>query len=98
MKTFGLEKHQWKTVENIVLEPLNKKNTQLFVFGSRARNDHKKFSDLDILIRGKIDDITLSNIKENLENSNLPITVDLVLEKDLAESYKETILKEMLPV
>lgn len=92
---YGLEGRHWQLVEEIVLRPLVKKNVQLYVFGSRARGDHKKFSDLDLLVVGPdIERSDLTAIIDNLENSNLPIKVDLVWEKDLADSYRSGVEKD----
>ncbi len=91
---FGLKSAHWKIIEDLVLRPIHGLSGSVFVFGSRARGDFKEFSDLDLLIRGDISPILVSKIKDDLEESNLPIKVDLVLEKSVAESYKENILKD----
>lgn len=79
----------------LALTPLFDQGATIYVFGSRARGDHKKFSDLDLLIDG--DRLARSDIaaaKEALENSNLPIKVDLVWKKDLADSYRTSVEKD----
>ena len=95
--TFGLSPKQWKLLKEKVFCPLIKSNSQVFVFGSRARGDFKRFSDIDILVESTNADATrtlLSKINEDLEESNLSIKVDLVLLQDLAESYTEQVLRE----
>lgn len=55
------------------------KNVQIFLFGSRARKDNSKFSDLDI---GFISSDNISKeiviLKEIIEESNIPYKVDIV--------------------
>ena len=40
----------------------------------------------------------IAKIQEDVENSSLPIKIDLVAEADLAESYRESILRERISV
>ena len=49
-------------------------------FGSRVTGGNRPFSDLDIAISGDapLDDATLFNLREALEESDLPINVDVV--------------------
>ena len=50
------------------------------VFGSRAMGTAKKYSDVDIALKGRhaVPMQTLASLNESLENSNLPCTVDVV--------------------
>lgn len=93
MNRFGLEENQWEILQKIALNALLKNGCKLWVFGSRATGKHKKFSDIDILIENgdKISEFLLTSIRSELEESNLPIKVDLVLEEDLAESYRKNV-------
>ena len=47
---FGLSREHWQLVDALALEPLRKLGCEVFVYGSRARGDHRKFSDLDVLL------------------------------------------------
>ena len=99
---FGLAPKDLITIENLLIQPLKKEHCQLFVFGSRARGDHQKFSDLDVLIvaSDNLEKIKahLSLIQEQLEESELPIKVDIVLEQELAHSYRTNVLKDMIEI
>lgn len=99
---FGLADHQYLILENLVLRPLLNKNARVFVFGSRARGNNHPFSDIDILVKedpqfplGWID---IAKVREDIENSNLVIKVDLVLDQDLAESYRPSVEKDLIEV
>ncbi|MFN8845848.1 MAG: nucleotidyltransferase family protein, partial [Bdellovibrionales bacterium] len=100
MNFFGLTSEQFEIVNSLVIKPLKNRNCRVWIFGSRSTGKFQKFSDLDILYEST-DEIELSfifNIKSNIEESNLPIKVDIVNIKDLAESYSEEILKNRILV
>jgi len=93
----GFTEKDWALIESLLITPLKEKKCQIFVFGSRARGDQAKFSDLDILLRPTedIDDL-VGSIRDQLEESELPVKVDLVIERDLAESYRENVAKDLI--
>lgn len=99
---FGLSDSDFQILLNLVLEPLKKKSIKLYIFGSRATGRQHKFSDLDLLIEPPNDKpisvSELSEIKEAIEESRFPIKVDFVLMDELAESYKDRILKEKIEI
>lgn len=99
---FGLDSKQFELLKDMVLLPLIKKGAKVYVFGSRARGQHHPFSDIDLLYEEdpsmKIASGDISRIKENLENSNLVIKVDLVNTLNLAPSYKEKIDREKIMI
>ena len=96
--TFGLSPEHWSIIETHLIRPLRDQGASIFVFGSRARGDCKQFSDLDILIDGEIDPALLPIISEALEESALPIRVDIVLAHDLADSYKPNVQRDKVLV
>lgn len=62
---------------------------KVYCFGSRARGDQNKFSDLDLMIEGKGDlSKVVRELKEQFEESRLSIKVDLVTFKDFSERYR----------
>jgi predicted nucleotidyltransferase len=61
--------------------------------GSRATGNHKRFSDVDLLIES--DDLTgvmLGRIAEAFEESSLPYKVDLVDVRKLAPAYVPSVM------
>jgi uncharacterized protein len=68
------------------------------IFGSRARGDFRQFSDLDVLVEGPVSPSLLSSVSESLEESTLPFRVDIVLEGDLADSYRPGVLRDKVRV
>lgn len=74
MKQLQLEDRHLK----IIMDILKKYPYKFYVFGSRARHDAKKNSDLDL---GFFDNISFDifvKIKNEFEESNFPFLVDLV--------------------
>lgn len=94
MTQFGLTTEHQQLLTDILLAPLKQRGCSVFVFGSRARGDYKKFSDLDILIEGEVSTTLLSRIRESLEESTLPFRVDIVSMQDLADSYRAGVLRD----
>jgi len=92
---FGLSEQQYNYIQGIVVLPLKSKGASVWVFGSRARGDHSQFSDLDLMVESTEDiSMQVSSIQETLENGNFPYKVDLVQNKDFAESYRGTFEKD----
>ena len=99
---FGLNQEQYKILYDLVIEPLHSSGAKVYVFGSRARGKHHSFSDIDLLYvedpQKPIGLSKISEIKENIENSNLTIKVDLVCDSSLANSYKESVDRDKVLV
>ncbi len=94
---FGLNQNQWDEFVRIAIDPLKAQGCQLFVFGSRARGQHHVYSDLDVLIHCSrpLPTGLLFEIKDQLEQSSLPIKVDLVLKEHLSEAYLANIQNDL---
>lgn len=88
---YGLTPQQHQFIEMEVIQPLKEYGHTVYIFGSRARGDFKKFSDLDLMIEGaptKKSQQVVSSLREKLSNSNFPYKVDLVFLNEFAESYR----------
>lgn len=99
---FGLSATQYDLLSEKLIVPLKQKGIRLWVFGSRARGEHKPFSDIDILFSlsnpKALTEGELFLIKEDLIDSNLPFKVDLVNEKELAPSYRDSVLRDRVEI
>jgi predicted nucleotidyltransferase len=95
---FGLTPEQFEILNQVVVSPLKSHDATVWIFGSRARGDHKPFSDLDIMYDTK--DSTqlpkgfISHLREEIEESRLPFKVDLVDVNYMADSYKSGALAD----
>ncbi len=88
----GLSEAEVALVKSL-LKPLTAAGP-IWGFGSRAREDHQPFSDLDLQIAGKPDRAISRKVREAFEESRLPIRVDLVLDAELSEAYRSAIEAE----
>ncbi|WP_425363368.1 nucleotidyltransferase domain-containing protein [Candidatus Tisiphia endosymbiont of Hybos culiciformis] len=68
-------------------------------YGSRVKGSHRKFSDLDICIMEVVSDEELFNLQEELEESDLPIKVDVKRWfVDMDEDFRSLIEKDLIPL
>ena len=99
-KEFGLTDQQYSLLVQIVISPLKAHGAIVWIFGSRARGDHKPFSDVDIMFELQPDKSLpvgyISHMREDLEESRLPFKVDLVDVNEMAESYKDSALADRI--
>ncbi|BFD46124.1 MAG: nucleotidyltransferase domain-containing protein [Rickettsia endosymbiont of Sergentomyia squamirostris] len=84
----------------LLLKSILKKYPYTFqAYGSRVKGGHRKFSDLDLCVMELISDEELLNLQEELEESNLPIKVDvkrwLV---DMNEDFRSLIENDLIPL
>ena len=83
-------------VRRIVLDALSEKNVQVYLFGSWARGEATRLSDIDVAIdphttlpRG-----TLARLRERLEESHVPYHVDVVDLTRTAPEFRHRVLAE----
>ena len=91
---FGLSPNDYRFIKS-ELQNLEEKGAKIYCFGSRARGDYSKFSDLDLMVESEADlSLELSNAKEAFEESMLPIKVDIVELKNFAKEYLDGYSKD----
>ena len=88
--------------ENDKLEIINiaqrtiKTSSELWAFGSRVNGDAHDMSDLDLVIvpndKKKLDISELMDFKENLQESNIPILIQVMDWNRIPESFHDNIL------
>ena len=85
-----------KVLENMVKDAFKDSEVQIVLFGSRARGDYGKTSDIDIgiLPNGEINRKELILLREKVENSNIPYKVDVVNLSQTSKEFIEKALKE----
>jgi uncharacterized protein len=66
---------------------------KLYVFGSRAKNSHRKFSDIDLCIVSDrpIPDLVMAEIKERFQESGIPFKVDVVDYHSVSDDFRRLI-------
>jgi hypothetical protein len=90
------ESRDEELVRRIVTEALRGRPVRIFLFGSRARGDASVASDFDVAILPEepLSRDVLSRIRESLEESCLPVTVDLVDLTDAPAALRAQVLEE----
>ena len=88
------------TIIKSVLKKHISADTQVFVFGSRAKNNARPYSDLDLLLRANkpLSMQLLANLAFDLEESDLPYKVDLVDWMSISDTFKKTIEPACIPL
>lgn len=92
---YGLTDISYQKIKNVI----NKyPNYEFVVFGSRARGDYKNNSDLDIAIKGKLDDKKQYEILRLFDLLDIPYMLDIIFinkikKKELLESIKRDGIK-----
>lgn len=88
----SLNESERKIVIDILRQNLPEE-TQVFVFGSRAKNNPKPYSDLDLFIQSseQLQRSTLFTLQEAFEESILSFRVDLIDSKRCSNSFEQII-------
>jgi predicted nucleotidyltransferase len=95
LNNFGISSEHLNWIKKILTIFLPE-GSKVFVFGSRARGDYKKYSDLDLAILSKepIQSETLLQIQEHFSESSIPFKIDLVDLNKIDPDFKLAIEKE----
>lgn len=96
----GVSPSDYTILKKHVLSPLLSDGFTIWLFGSRARGDYDKYSDVDLLVKGhksKFREI-ISKIREDIEESNFSYKVDIVFVDDLATSYRKKVESELVEI
>ncbi|AAM03553.1 TPA: nucleotidyltransferase domain-containing protein [Methanosarcina acetivorans] len=85
-----------QNLKSLIFETLNEENVTVILFGSRARGDFSRVSDIDIgILPGKnFDRKKLIFLKEKTEDLNIPYTVDVVDLSRVSEVFRNKALRE----
>jgi len=88
--------HDLETTRKIVLEYVKGRRVKVYLFGSQATGQARIYSDIDVAILPlePLPDLTFSNIREALEESNVIRTVDVVDLSNADEKLRQRVLKE----
>lgn len=89
---FGLKERELDEIK--VLYYLFPEIDEIVIFGSRARGDYSRVSDIDIAIKGDVDKI-MYKIRDYFEESSIIYTVDVVNYISISnQDFKENIDSE----
>ena len=90
----GLSETQLKKILSCI--HLHLPEAHIFAFGSRITGKPRKYSDLDIALdaHAPIDLSVLTKIKNSLSETNIPILIDLIDYRSVADDFKAIIDKQ----
>ena len=94
--TYGLSDSEFQFLQEKLIQPLKQYGAEVFLFGSRANGKFKRFSDIDLLFDDsiqKIPNFEIYRLLSEIEESSFPYKIDLVANKDLAQSYRASSLR-----
>lgn len=93
-KRTGLKLDEIKLINRIVFESQSVQDAVLF--GSRAKGNYKKFSDIDICLTGEnVPHGDIVRIINKLEDSSLPYTVDVICYSAISNSELKDHIKRV---
>ena len=90
-----MENKYLKKLKTAALTAFKNQRVKIILFGSRARADNHKRSDVDIglLAQGKLDKRKLLQLKEKVESLNLPYKVEIVDFSAVSKDFKKEAMK-----
>lgn len=73
-------------------------SAKIYLFGSRAKGNYHKTSDIDIAIdnKQKIDRKIISQIKNAIDSLNIPYTIDIVDLNNVSETLKKQLERDKI--
>ncbi len=97
---FGMTGDQLKQLERLIVQPLKSQGAEVFIFGSRVTGNHHPYSDVDLLFRSEkeLPSGFIAQLLESAEESSFPFKIDLVDEKNIAISYRDSVSKQKQPL
>lgn len=94
------DKNTFQALKSILNKYLPNLNYKYFIFGSRAMPKHRKFSDLDIGILGpsEIPGSIMVQIKQDLNDSDIPYLTEVVDFSTVSENFKKKALSNTISI
>ena len=92
-----LEKRYIDFIKNTISSMIH--NYKLYIFGSRAKNRAKKYSDIDLAIDSQeLTPQIKTKLEFTFENSTLPYEVDIINLNDIDNKFKNLIQKDLIEI
>lgn len=86
-------------IKDIINKYIDSNKNKVFVFGSQATGNVSRSSDIDIAIEGpKLNSEIYFEIKNSLEESDLPYTADIVEFRNVPNKFQEIAKAKIIPI
>ncbi|KLL04806.1 MAG: hypothetical protein MRERV_4c083 [Mycoplasmataceae bacterium RV_VA103A] len=82
--------------KKILTRILSKYPYQFYAYGSRVKGTARQYSDLDLCYQKEIPSHILVEIEKDLEESDLPFTVELVNWNHMQPAFQKIIQKDLV--
>ncbi len=94
----SIGKEYLSAVKEVVITFLKDEKVKIILFGSRARGNNQRCSDVDIGIipAGKFHEERITLLKEKIENTNIPYKVEIVNLSEVSEEFKREAMKDAI--
>ncbi len=85
-------------IRDEVLLTLEKQPVRVFLFGSRARSDYNRSSDVDIglMPRSGFDIQSITQLKYKMETMNTPYKIEIVNFDEVSDDFRQEALKDIV--
>lgn len=90
-----LEPKHYETLKSILKQAIGVK---FYVFGSRTKKKHKKFSDIDLCYLEPISSKVISQIRADLSDSGIPYKVDIVDWNKCDKEFQDLIRDDLVEI
>lgn len=97
MNNFFIKPYQLEILTDIFSKYCPK--SEIWAYGSRVNGDAHEGSDLDLVIKSfNSDTCTLAELRQFIQDSDIPFLVDLNVFDDMPKAYQQEILKKYLVI
>jgi predicted nucleotidyltransferase len=88
----------YRQIAKIIFKYLDPKKNKVMIFGSRALQKNRPYSDVDICLKASkpVPFSVLSQLSEELEDSDIPYRVDLVDFHSMSFQFKQVAMKKII--
>lgn len=94
---FGLDDRHIDFIKNTLKKHISNSEAKFYIFGSRAKGNHKEYSDVDIAIESPCPiPSEIAKLKLEFENSIFPYEVDIVDLNNIKETFKNLIKDDLV--
>lgn len=91
-----IQNHYLEVLKKLILKNTNEQSVRIWLFGSHAKGTAHRYSDIDIAILPleKLQPGFISNLKEKIEQSTIPYSVDIVDLSQTDEEFRSKVINE----
>lgn len=96
---FGLDKRHLDFILQVLKDNIPQKEAKFYIFGSRAKENYKEYSDVDIAVKlpdKKLSADILGKILLEFNDSTLPYEVDVIDLNAIDEKFKSLIKNSLV--